>query len=75
MPVPFLNLSRSGAKKAIRQMVRLEESAIEVPAVLPRFCNILCNLLFAMIVVINQRRSLAETTFTSKSYGANTRKD
>jgi hypothetical protein len=26
-------------------------------------------------VVINQRRSLAETTFTSKSYGTNTRKD
>jgi ATP:cob(I)alamin adenosyltransferase len=75
MPVPFLNLSRSGAKKAIRQMVRLEEAGIEVPVVLPRFCNVLCNLLFAMIVVINQRHGLAETSFTSKSYGANTRKD
>ncbi|MEX0386932.1 hypothetical protein [Spiribacter onubensis] len=29
MPVPFLNLSRSGAKKAIRQMVRIEESGHE----------------------------------------------
>ena len=75
MPVPFLNLARSGAKKAIRQMVRLEESAIEVPAVLPRLCNTLCNLLFAMIVVINQRHGLPETLFTSKSYGSSTRSD
>ncbi len=75
MPVPFLNLSRSGAKKAIRQMVRIEESGHEVPDVLPRFCNILCNLFFAMILVINQRRNTTEVPFVSKSYGPRTRSD
>ena len=74
MPVPFLNLARSGAKKAIRQMVRIEEAGGEIPEVLPRFCNALCNLFFAMILVINQRRDLDEVPFTSKSYGARTRK-
>ena len=75
VPVPFLNLARSGAKKAIRQMVRIEEAGIEVPEVLPRFCNILCNLFFAMILVINQRRGATEVPFVSKSYGPRTRSD
>ena len=75
LPVPFLDLARSGAKKAIRQMVRIEEAGIAVPAVLPRFCNLLCNLFFAMILVINQRRGVDEVAFTSKSYGPRTRSD
>lgn len=75
LPVPFLNLARSGAKKAIRQMVRVEEAGVEVPEVLPRFCNILCNLFFAMILVINQRRDQTEVAFVSKSYGPRTRRD
>jgi len=75
MPVPFLNLARSGSKKAIRQVVRLEEANIAVPEVLPRLCNVLCNLFFAMILVINARRGLEEVTFTSKSYGPKTRSD
>ncbi len=74
-PVPFLNLSRSGAKKAIRAMVRVEQEGQTIPDVLPRFCNILCNLFFAMIGVINQRRGLDEVTFISKSYGAKTPSD
>lgn len=73
MPVPFLNLARSGAKKAIRQMVRIEEAGGDIPGVLPRFCNVLCNLFFAMILVINQRRGVDEVPFTSKSYGPSTR--
>jgi ATP:cob(I)alamin adenosyltransferase len=75
VPVPYLNLARSGAKKAIRQMVGIEEAGIAVPAVLPRFCNILCNLFFAMILVINQRRGHREVAFVSKSYGPRTRSD
>ncbi|MRH78145.1 ATP--cob(I)alamin adenosyltransferase [Spiribacter sp. C176] len=74
MPVPFLNLARSGAKKAIRQLVRIEETGQDIPDVLPRLCNVFCNLFFAMILVINQRRGLSEEAFVSKSYGANTRK-
>ncbi|MFM9816532.1 UNVERIFIED_CONTAM: hypothetical protein K0B97_01125 [Spiribacter pallidus] len=73
LPVPFLNLARSGAKKAIRQMVRIEEAGGEIPPVLPRFCNLLCNLFFAMILVINQRRGIDEIPFESKSYGPRTR--
>lgn len=75
VPVPFLNLARSGAKKAIRQMVRIEAAGIAVPELLPRFCNILCNLFFAMILVINQRRGDTEVAFVSKSYGPRTRSD
>ena len=75
MPVPFLNLSRSGTKKAIRQMVHIEESGIAVPDVLPRLCNILCNLFFAMILVINRRRGETEVAFVSKSYGPRTCSD
>ena len=75
VPVPFLNLARSGAKKAIRQMVRIEEAGIEVPDVLPRFGNSLGNRFFAMIRVINQRRGDPEVAFVSKSYGPRTRND
>ena len=74
MPVPFLNLARSGAKKAIRQLVRIEETGQEIPDGLPRLCNVFCNLFFAMILVINQRRGLSEAPFVSKSYGPSTRK-
>ena len=42
---------------------------------MPRFCNILCNLFFAMILVINQRRDDAKVAFVSKSYGARTRSE
>ena len=77
LPVPFLNLARSGAKKAIRQMVRIEAEAadVDIPDVLPRFCNILCNLFFAMILVINRRRGETEVPFVSASYGPSTRRD
>lgn len=69
MPVPFLNLARSAAKKAIRLMVRIEEEGREVPQELPRMCNVMCNFLFTVILVINKRRGLNETPFVSKSYG------
>ncbi|WP_212525961.1 hypothetical protein [Actibacterium sp. MT2.3-13A] len=69
MPVPFLNLARSAAKKAIRLMVRIEEEGRAVPAELPRICNVMCNFLFTVILVINRRRGFDETPFVSKSYG------
>lgn len=68
-PVPQLHLARSAAKKAIRLMVRLEEEGKTIPDVLPRLCNLMCNYLFTLTLVINQRRGLDEVPFISKSYG------
>lgn len=69
MPVPQLHLARSAAKKAIRLMVRLEQEGREVPMVLPRLCNLMCNFFFTLTLVVNKRRGHAETVFLSKSYG------
>lgn len=70
VPIPQLHLARSGCKKAIRLMVRIDERGEHaVPMILPRLCNVLCNLLFIWTLVINQRRGVAETPFISKSYG------
>ena len=67
-PVPQLHQARSLAKKAIRAMVRVEQEGREVPAVLPRMCNALCNLFFLMTLVCNLRRGVQEVPFVSKSY-------
>lgn len=68
-PVPHLHLARSAAKKAVRLMVRVEQEGREIPMVLPRLCNMLCNFFFVLTLVINQRRGDVETSFISKSYG------
>lgn len=68
-PVPQLHQARSAAKQAIRLLVRLEQEGREVPMVLPRLCNLMCNFFFALTLVINRRRGHAETPFESKSYG------
>ena len=67
-PVPQLHQCRSAAKKAIRCMVRVEQEGREIPDLLPRICNVLCNLFFAMTLVVNQRRGVVELPFVSKSY-------
>lgn len=68
-PVPQLNAASSEAKKAIRLMVRLQaEEGIEIPDVLHRFCNVLCNYCFVLTIVINQARGLREIPFKSLSY-------
>jgi len=69
-PVPELNSASSMAKKAIRLMVRLHQhEEIEIPDVLHRFCNVLCNYCFTLTIVINQARGLKEIPFESASYG------
>jgi cob(I)alamin adenosyltransferase len=69
-PVPQLNAASSEAKKAIRLMVRMHaDEGIEIPDVLHRFCNVLCNYCFVLTIVINQARGLAEIPFKSQSYG------
>ena len=67
-PVPQLHQCRSAAKKAIRCMVRVEQEGREIPEILPRICNVLCNLFFAMTLTVNQRRGVVEVPFVSKSY-------
>lgn len=68
-PVPQLNMARSGAKKAIRAMMRVEQEGIDVPAILGRFANAMCNLFFFMTLAINQCTNTPLITFQSKSYG------
>ena len=69
-PVPQLNAVSSDAKRAIRLMVRLHaEEGIEIPDVLHRFCNVLCNYCFVLTIVINHERGLKEIPFESQSYG------
>lgn len=68
-PVIQLHQARSCCKKAIRALVRVDQEGIEVPMLLPRLCNLLCNLFFILTLVINKDRGLSETPFISKSYG------
>ncbi len=67
-PVPQLHLARSAAKKAVRVLVRVEQEGREIPMVVPRICNMMCNFFFVLTLVINRRRGIAETPFISKSY-------
>ena len=69
VPVPQLHLARSACKKAIRALVRVEQEGIEVPMILPRLCNLMCNFFFVLTLVVNKRRGLDEVEFKSKSYG------
>ncbi len=71
-PVPQLHQARSAAKKAIRALVRVDQEGIEVPLILPRMCNLMCNFFFVLTLVVNQRRGFAERYFASKSYGRST---
>lgn len=68
-PVPHLHLARSAAKKAVRLMVRIEQEGREIPMVLPRLCNMMCNFFFVLTLVINKRLDVDEVPFISKSYG------
>jgi cob(I)alamin adenosyltransferase len=68
-PVALLNAASSDAKKAIRLMVRLHQhEQREIPDVLHRFCNLLCNYFFTLTILINKRRGLKELPFDSASY-------
>lgn len=73
VPVAQLNSASSAAKKAIRLMVRLhDEEGIEIPDVLHHFCNVLCNYLFTLTIVINNARGEKEIPFISESYRTRT---
>ena len=72
LPIPYLHLARSASKKAIRALVRVEQEGREVPSIVVRFCNVVCNALFAMTLVINHRRKIKEVPFVSLSYKSKT---
>lgn len=68
-PIPELNAASSAAKVAIRLMVRLYEAEkVDIPVVLHRFCNVLCNYYFTLTLVINRHRGEKEIPFISASY-------
>lgn len=69
VPVPQLHLARSACKKAIRCLVRVEQEGREIPTVLPRLLNLMCNFFFVCTLLVNRRRGLQEVEFVSKSYG------
>lgn len=69
VPVPQLHLARSACKKAIRFLVRVEQEGREIPGVLPRLLNLMCNFLFAATLLVNRRRGQVEQEFVSLSYG------
>jgi cob(I)alamin adenosyltransferase len=68
-PMQILHQARSTSKKAIRALVRVEQQGAEIPMIVPRFLNLVCNFCFVLTQVINKRRGLLEPEFISKSYG------
>ena len=68
-PVGILNKCSSMSKQAIRLMVLIHnKEQKEVPEILPKFANVLCNYFFAATILINQITGFKETHFVSKSY-------
>ncbi len=68
-PVGILNRCSSQSKKSIRLMVKIHNTGVkEVPDVLPKFANVLCNYFFTATVLINKVTGLEEIPFVSKSY-------
>ena len=68
-PVGILNKCSSISKQAIRLMVLINNrEQKEVPEILPKFANVLCNYFFAATILINQITGFKETPFVSKSY-------
>ena len=68
--VQLLHSCRSLAKKAIRALVKVDAESIDVPDILHRFANMLCNVFFRLTVVINRRLGIIEPEYKSLSYGA-----
>ena len=68
-PGPQLHLARSAAKRTIRLLLQVEQEGREVPVLLFRFCNLLCNFFFVLALELNRRLGVPEIPFQSKSYG------
>ena len=68
-PVGILNKCSSTSKKIIRLMVRIyNEEEKDVPEILPKFSNVLCNYFFVATILINKVTGRKEIPFKSKSY-------
>jgi len=68
-PVGILNRCSSMSKRAIRLMVKIHnEEQKEVPEILPKFANVLCNYFFTATILINKVTGFKETPFKSNSY-------
>ncbi len=68
-PVGILNKCSSMSKQVIRLMVKIHnEEHKEIPDILPKFANLLCNYFFVATILINQVTGYKEIPFKSKSY-------
>lgn len=68
-PVGILNKCSSMSKQTIRLMILINnKEQKEVPEILPKFANVLCNYFFTSTILINQVTGFKETPFVSKSY-------
>ena len=66
--VQLIHSCRSLCKKVVRCLVKIDAEGREVPDVLHRYGNMLCNLLFRVTVVINGRLGITEPEYISPNY-------
>ncbi|MDF2184890.1 ATP--cob(I)alamin adenosyltransferase [Grimontia hollisae] len=66
--VMALHQCRTGAKKTVRLLHRLDESGVTFEPVLPRFANLLANFFFVLTVYIKMKLDVEEIEFVSLSY-------
>ena len=66
--VMALHQCRTGAKKTVRLLHRLEESGISFELTLPRFANLLANFFFVLTVYIKMKLDVEEIDYISINY-------
>ena len=66
--VMALHQCRTGAKKTVRLLHRLDESGICFELTLPRFANLLANFFFVLTVYIKMKLDVEEIDYISINY-------
>ena len=66
--VMALHQCRTGAKKTVRLLHRLDESGISFERTLPRFANLLANFFFVLTVYIKMKLDVEEIDYISINY-------
>lgn len=66
----YLHVLRSNSKMIVRLLVAIQKEGIEVDSLLYNFFNLLSNTFFQMALFENERDSVTEIEFVSKSYGS-----
>ncbi|OEE71136.1 ATP--cob(I)alamin adenosyltransferase [Enterovibrio norvegicus FF-33] len=66
--VMALHQCRTGAKKTVRLLHRLDESGVTFEPTLPRFANLLANFFFVLTVYIKMKLDVEEVDYISINY-------